>query len=432
MDGVTRFDDFKPTPYWWDRTPRPEIPASDPPQTADLVVVGSGYTGLSAALQVARAGRSVVVFDADDAGWGCSSRNGGLVSGALKPSYAALSAKHGAEKAFRILKEAQDALGWLGDFIAEEGIDCDFHVPGKFTAAHNPARFDAMVADIRDQPKGLEIPYTIVPRADQHRELGTDAYHGGIVTANNASVDPARYHKGLLDRAIAAGVTIVPHCAVTDISGSKADFRVETARGSVLARDVMIATNGYTGSLSPWQRRRVIPIGSYMIATEALPKDVMDRIMPTDRVVGDSRKVVYYYRPSPDRTRVIFGGRVSAAETNTSRSAALLRRDLVALFPELADVRLSHSWMGFVAYTFDHLPHTGEADGVHYAMGYCGSGVSMASYLGMRSGQKILGRAEGRTAFDEIPFSTRPLYSGTPWFLSTSVAYFRWRDSLNI
>ena len=432
MTGERQMTGIRSAPYWWDRTPRPRIDVADMPATADLVVVGSGYTGLTAALGVARAGRSVVIFDADDAGWGCSSRNGGLVSGALKPTLRELTSKHGADKAFAILKEGQSALRWLGKFIAEEGIECDFQVPGKFTAAHNPARFEAMVADIRDQPKGLEVPYTIVPRAEQHRELGTDAYHGGIVTANNASVDPARYHKGLLERVLAAGATVIPHTAVTNVSGSTGAFRVETLRGSVQARDVMIATNGYTGALSPWQRRRVIPIGSYMIATEQLPKDVMDRIMPTDRVVGDSRKVVYYYRPSPDRTRVIFGGRVSAAETDTGRSGELLRRDLVALFPELAEVRVSHSWMGFVAYTFDHLPHIGEADGVHYAMGYCGSGVAMGSYLGTRTGQKILGLPEGRTAFDDIRFSTRPLYSGSPWFLATTVAYFRWRDSLNI
>jgi glycine/D-amino acid oxidase-like deaminating enzyme len=196
----------------------------------------------------------------------------------------------------------------------------------------------------------------------------------------------------------------------------------------VRARDVIVATNGYTGTLTPWLRRRVIPIGSYIIATEPLDPEVMDRLFPTQKVVSDTRKVVYYYRPSPDRTRIVFGGRVTSGETSPLRSGGMLRADLIGIFPELKDVRISHSWMGFVAYTFDELSHIGKHDGVHYAMGYCGSGVGMASYLGTRIGQQVLGLEEGRTALDGFRFQTRPLYSGKPWFLPMAVAYYRWRD----
>ncbi len=211
--------------------------------------------------------------------------------------------------------------------------------------------------------------------------------------------------------------------------GSHLTLRLPAA--AIGAKDVIIATNGYTGAVSPWQRRRVIPIGSYMIATEPLPADLMDRLMPKDSIVSDTRKVVYYYRPSPDRTRIVFGGRVSAAETDPMKSGPLLMRDLRAIFPDLADVRISHSWMGFVAYTFNTLAHTGVHDGIHYALGYCGSGVSMASYFGMRTGQRVLGLAEGRTGVDGISFPTRPLYTGNPWFLSASVAWYRYLDGLN-
>ena len=193
-----------------------------------------------------------------------------------------------------------------------------------------------------------------------------------------------------------------------------------------------MATNGYTGAPTPWLRRRVIPIGSYVIATEPIAQDVMDWVMPTDRIVSDSRKVVYYYRPSPDRRRIIFGGRVTSGETDPRISGVRLRRDLVRLFPELSAVRVSHSWMGFVAYTFDTLAHIGRRDGIHYAMGYCGSGVSMAAYLGTRIGQQLLGRPEGRTALDDVRFQTRPLYNGKPWFLAASVAFYRWRDAFGL
>ena len=158
----------------------------------------------------------------------------------------------------------------------------------------------------------------------------------------------------------------------------------------------------------------------------------MDRVMPTDRIVSDSRKVVYYYRPSPDRRRIVFGGRVTSGETDPRISGVRLRRDLVRLFPELAAVRVSHSWMGTVAYTFDTLAHIRRRDGIHYAMGYCGSGVSMAAYLGTRIGQQLLGRPEGRTALDDVRFQTRPLYNGKPWFLAASVAFYRWRDALGL
>jgi glycine/D-amino acid oxidase-like deaminating enzyme len=154
----------------------------------------------------------------------------------------------------------------------------------------------------------------------------------------------------------------------------------------------------------------------------------MDRLMPKSRAISDTRKVVYYYRAAPDRSRILFGGRVSHNETDPRVSAPRLHADLVQLFPELADTKVTHSWVGFVAYTFDELPHLGVHDGVSFAMGYCGVGVSMASYLGTRLGQQMLGRAEGATAFDDLAFQTRPFYTGTPWFLGAAVMYYRWRD----
>jgi glycine/D-amino acid oxidase-like deaminating enzyme len=160
-----------------------------------------------------------------------------------------------------------------------------------------------------------------------------------------------------------------------------------------------------------------------------MPRETMRAIIPRNRIVSDSRKVVYYYRLSPDGTRLIFGGRVSHAETDPRISGPLLHAEMARLFPQLAGARISHSWMGFVAYTFDTLAHAGNRDGMHYAMGYCGSGVSMASYLGMRTGQKVLGLKEGLTGFDAANFQTRPFYTGKPWFLAASVRYYQWLDS---
>jgi len=420
--------DFKTEPYWLDGltpagTGNPSLPAS-----ADVVIIGGGYTGLNAAIETARGGRSTVVIDAEAPGWGCSTRNGGQISTSIKPGWEELCRHYGTERGTAVAREGHNALSWIEDFIRRESIDCGFSVVGRFHAAHSRRAFERLAAGIGKRPPGLEIPAEVVPRSEQRRELGTDAYWGGVVYPRHAALQPAKFHKGLVERALAAGSVIVSRCHASRIDRDSKGFIVTTGLGAIKARDVIVATNGYTGTVTPWQRRRVIPIGSYVIATEPISRDLMDRLMPTQRIISDTRKVVYYYRPSPDHTRIVFGGRVSAAETDPRVSGPRLHADLVAVFPELAGIRVSHSWMGFVAYTFDTLAHTGVHDGIHYAMGYCGSGVSMASYLGMRAGQKMLGLAVGCTGFDDIGFPTRPFYTGRPWFLAATVACYRWLD----
>jgi glycine/D-amino acid oxidase-like deaminating enzyme len=421
-------ENAKLTPYWWDHVPRPVLPEVAPPATADVVIIGSGYTGLSAALQTARGGRDTLVLDAEDAGWGCSTRNGGQISTSIKPGYDELARRHGAAKAFQIVKDGQNSLAWVADFVAREKIDCDFRIVGRFHAAHNAAQYEILARRLESQPRDLAVEAHMVPRAEQRRELGTDAYFGGAVYSRHASIDPGRFHQGMLDRVLAAGATVVPKCAATAIHRDGAGFRIDTLRGSIAARKVVVATNGYTGRLTPWLRRRVIPIGSYIIATEPIARETMARLMPRNRIVSDTRKVVYYYRASPDGTRILFGGRVSHNETDPRVSGPRLHDAMTRIFPELAGTRISHSWYGFVAYTFDELMHVGERDGLYYAMGYCGSGVGMASYLGTRIGQQVLGLKEGGTAFDGLRFQTRPFYAGNPWFLAPSIMYYRWRD----
>lgn len=437
MNDPLLIADFKTTPYWWENTPPPELsipgePTLELPEKADVVVIGAGYTGLSAALQTARAGRHTVVIDAENAGAGCSTRNGGQVSTGIKPTYKALAGKYGAERAFNILKEGHNALHWLEDFVATEKIDCDFKVCGRYIGAHNSTQYEKLGKALSSQIKGLETGAYLLPRAEQHDELGTDRYFGGVVHPKVASVDPARLHRGLLKHVLAADASVIPYNPVLDITKDGEGFRVTTSKGSIWGRNVIVATNGYTSSATPWLRRRIIPIGSYVIATEPLAAGQMDRLIPKDRMICDTRRIVVYYRSSPDRQRILFGGRVSHAETDPLVSGPKLHANMVDIFPELANTRISHSWVGFVGYTFDSLAHVGKNDGVHYAMGYCGSGISMSCYMGMRIGQQLLGQQEGRTGLDGLNFQTRPLYTGTPWFLSASIQYYRWLDSLNI
>lgn len=396
-----------------------------------MVVVGAGYTGLCAALQTARGGRSTVVLDAEEAGWGCSTRNGGQISTSLKPGFDELASKYGSERAFNILKEGHNSLAWIGEFIAEENIDCDFKVSGKFIGAHTAAQYEQLGNKISRQVKGLETQAYLISRAEQSTELDSDFYYGGAVFPEYASVNPARLHQGILDKVRAEQVSVLGRCAALNIAQEANGFVVTTAKGKIRARDVIVASNGYTGAITPWHRRRIIPIGSYIIATEPLASGQMDRLIPRDRMIGDTRRLVYYYRASPDRNRLLFGGRVSLAESDPYITGPRLFNSMIRIFPELKDTRISHSWVGFVGYTFDTLPHIGKREGIHYAMGYCGSGVAMASYLGTRVGQQLLGLEQGRTGFDDLTFQSRPLYTGNPWFLAASILFYRGLDRLN-
>ncbi len=422
-------DDFAARPYWWDITPRPETD-HELPESADVLVIGSGYTGLHCALETARAGRHTVVVDAEQAGWGCSTRNGGQISGEIKPDYDELRRAYGGRQAQALIREARGALEWLGEFVDGSGIDCAYQRCGRFLAAHNPRQFEQLVRSVQQQPAGLEREMSIVEKRDQASEIDSDYYHGGIVIDSHCALDPARYHQGLLELARGAGVRVVSNCAALAVSPETNGFRVETGRGTIFARDLVVASNGYTGAVSRWQRRRVIPIGSYMLATEPMPEERAARLMPKQRVFSDTRKIVVYFRRSPDGRRLLFGGRVSVFESDPVKSLPALRREMLRIFPQLEDLRISHTWMGFVGYTFDTLPHLGRHDGVYYAMGYCGSGICLASYLGNRIGRQLLGLEAADSAFNRPAFQTRPLYSGNPWFLAGAVYYYRLLDRL--
>jgi len=425
-------DGFTTTPYWQELAP--DVPLADTPlpDEIDVVIVGGGYTGLNAALQTASEGLGTLVLDAEQPGWGCSMKNGGQLSTSLKPSFSALTRRYGKDLAARLCREGQASLDYMHDLAGEDGIDMGLAETGRFHGAHKPHLYENLARECAAGHPVWKTDAFMVPKADMAGELGTDAYHGGIVYPHHCSIDVSRYHPSLLRKALAEGALVKGRCRALAIARRGSGFAVLTDAGTVNAGKVILATNGYSGSLSPWHQRRIVPIGSYVIATEVLPQETVDRLFPTDRVLSDTRKLVYYYRLSPDRKRVIFGGRVSLSETDPRNSALKLHRDMAALFPELATVRISHAWMGFVGYTFDTLAHCGEDKGLYFAGGYCGSGVGMASYLGMRIGRKAAGRETDPSAFEEIPFPTRPLYRGTPWFLAPSVLVYRLRDRFGI
>jgi glycine/D-amino acid oxidase-like deaminating enzyme len=425
-------EEFKTTSYWQDIAPKVPVSEYDLPQEVDVLVVGGGYTGLNGALQTAGEGLGTLVLDAERPGWGCSMRNGGQVSTSLKPSFSKLQHRYGTDLAAELCQEGQASLDYMHSLASEEKLDLGLREVGRFHGAHKPHLYDSLARECDAGHPVWKTDTFMVPRSEMASELDTDVYHGGIVYPHHCSIDVSKYLPSLLKKAQGLNVAIKGNCRVISLERLKNGFKVLTSAGTVRAGKVILATNGYSSALSPWHQRRIIPIGSYVIATEEIPASIVDRLFPTDRVLSDTRKLVYYYRLTPDRKRVLFGGRVSLSETDPRNSALKLHKDLTALFPELATTKISHAWMGFVGYTFDTLAHCGEDKGLFYASGFCGSGVGMASYLGMCIGQKAAGVETMPSAFERISNPTRPLYTGNPWFLAPSVLVYRIRDRFGI
>ena len=424
MAGITT------TPLWQDHAAAPELPANPLPAEVDALIVGAGYTGLSAARETAAAGLRTLVLDAGAMGAGCSGRNGGQVAYSLKPSLKTLSSRHGEKRAFAICEEALAVIRYLRSLTSREGADCDWRESGCFYGAHTARHFAVMAREAQQQIPGLEQRITVVPRADQRQEIATDYYHGGCVYHDDASVDPMKLLLALLRRAQASGAAVRDRCAVNAIHRSRGGFEVLTGAGTLKASKVLLATNGYSGPLSPWHRRRVIPIGSYQIATEPLGTERVLSLIPHGRNIVDSRRIVVYFRPSADGGRIVFGGRAALAEKDPIACVSRLRLMLTKILPQLQPVRITHAWVGWVAYTFDTMPHLGERDGLFHCMGYCGQGVPLAPYFGSKIGQQMAGLAQGRTALDNLPFPSRPYYFGRPWFLAPSVWAYRTMDSI--
>lgn len=421
---------MKSYPYWWEHAPR-ETPEKIPqPDKVDVAIIGAGFSGLSAALVLARAGSKVAVLEAGLLGEGASSRNGGMVGPSFhKLGIAGLKAQYGAAKTNEILRESVGFVDFMEDFLRKEKIDADFVRKGRFRGALKPAHFDNMAREFEMLRDACSVSGFIVSQTDQSSETGSNKFFGGVVYDMDAGLDPAKYYNGLLENVRMEGVMILAHTAVNEISKTKGGFCLTTAHGKTQAARVAICTNGYTGTQFPDFRRRVLPLRSAMIATEELPAELISRLMPKGRMYGDSRRMVAYYRQSPDGKRILFGGRATGYKDDPPKNARQLQSSMTEIFPELKSVSISHVWSGLVAYTFDHAPHLGQRDGLYFAMGYCGSGVARATYFGQKLGYKMLDQEEkGHTAFDDLPFQTKPFYTGNPWFMPAVLNWHRMAD----
>jgi glycine/D-amino acid oxidase-like deaminating enzyme len=410
-------------PYWWQAAPREQRVAAVPPQRTDVAIVGSGITGLAAALHLARGGRHVTVFEAQEPGHGASSRNAGYVGRTLKHGFGEIMEAQGLDQAKRVYGELMEAFLAVKETVEREGIQCHYRQQGRLLLATSTSMYDAMAREFSLREKHLGEAFKTVDRNQQRSEIATDHYFGGVKIEDHAGLHPGLYHQRLLDAARDAGVTI---CAFTPVLG----FRKETDGFSVFlksrktaARELIFATNGYGGREWPWLKRRIMPFQAYQTVSAPLGEDRVKALLPGDRTYIDWNFNVDWMRRAPgDPSRIIFGGLTGERDADLRIMAERLHARLMRVFPDLVDLRFDHVWTGKCGGTFDINPKIGRHDGVYYAGGYCFAGVPMGTLFGKKLALRILGKPGGDSAFD-TPLPTKFFYTGNPWFVPYAI---RW------
>ena len=411
------------------------MPAVEPlplPASVDVAVIGAGITGLCAALALARRGATVAVLEARTIGWGASSRNGGMVLTGLKLGAATLIERYGRELARQLFDASLASVDAVETLVNHERIDCHFGRCGHLALASKPTHFQEFEKAARLLSAEFSHEVRLVARAELSAEIGSDIYYGGLLDTRSGGINPAQYVAGLARAAISAGATLCESAPVQRLERDGSRWRVTMPDGVIEARDVLVATSGYTGAVTTALRRKIVPVGSYIIVTEPLPEALAHGVSPRGRMLYDSRHFLHYFRLTPDR-RMLFGGRarfVPETAATVKESAAVLRDGMLKVYPQLRDVRIEYAWGGTLDFAFDTMPHAGQVDGYHYALGYAGHGVALATLLGTRMGEAIAGGVAHADAFARIPFPGAPLglYRGRPWFLPLAALKFRILD----
>ena len=420
---------MKPEVFWTDQfssdTPLPVSTVL--PAEVDVAIVGSGYTGLTAARILAKAGSSVAVMDQYEIGWGASSRNGGMATPGLKQDIFKIHKKYGMDYAREFWRSSVDAIDLLEQIIIEENIDCDWSRKGHIALACKQSHYDKLPEYAAWIKKEMGHEKTIVPREEIRSEIGTDTYFGGLSDESSGGLQPAKYVNGLARAVADLGVKLCKDTHVEKINRNGSGHELITSKGDMKAQEVIIATNGYTDMLVPELKSKVFPVGSYVVVTEPLPQDLQDILSPKRRMFYDSKWFINYFRLTQDG-RMLWGGRNDlSTDLDLNESAENLSQQVCKVFPELNDYEFTHTWTGKLGITFDLMPHIGNINGIHYAFGYSGHGLSIATYLGTELGLLISGEKD-RSPYKEISHQTMFFYREKPWFLPFAARYYRFLD----
>ena len=417
--------------FWWADAPAPKSYQGKPlPEKADVVVIGGGFTGTSAALRLAKGGAQVILLEAETIGWGASSRNGGQALSCLHHTLTELIEEHGLEAAREMFQASVRAADTVARIVEEEQIDCDYVRNGNIEAASKPAHFDRLKMEQETLARVADYPVRIVPPEEAATELGTDSYHGLMVNERSAGLQPAKFVRSMALAAERAGADIYEGTRVLgiekNVSQNGSRFTVRTGRGLISAKEVLLAANAWVGNIVPQFRRRVFPAESYIIATEPLPDDLAHKLIPNKRVVYDTKNMVAYYTLSREN-RMVWGGEGTATGLSAKRNIEILRRGMLRVFPGLKDAAIDYFWGGTLGLTFDRNAHAGQVDGMWFSMCYVGHGVSLGTYLGEQMANAILG-LESFNPFDGLHIPRVPFYEGKAWFVNIGKAWFRLLD----
>jgi len=404
-------------------------------ERVDVAVIGAGFTGLSAARTLAKRGAKVAVLEAETIGWGASSRNGGMVLTGMKLGVNKLISMYGRELTQRMYAASLATIDCVEQIVREEAIDCDFSRSGHLEVACKQKHFNDYARQAEVVAREFNHQLRVVPKSELSAEIGSNIYYGGMVDEVSAGANPARYVAGLARAAIKAGAEVFEHTRVETLQRESYQggmgWKIGTSRGTLWAREVFVGTSGYTSKATPALQKKLIPIGSFIITTEILPEALACQLSPRNRMIYDSKNFLYYYRLTPDR-RMLFGGRAAFFPENDQtvrRSADILRRGMIDVYPQLRDVKVEYVWGGTLDFAFDIMPHAGQLDGMYYAVGYAGHGVAMATYQGQKMADLIAGDKPDNP-FVGIPFPAAPLglYDGDPWFLPFAGAWYKFLD----
>ena len=422
---------------YWGTTVASSTLAAAPefPNSVDVAVIGAGYCGLSAARTLAKRGVSVAVLEAETFGWGASSRNGGMVLTGMKLPAPTLIRRYGIETVRKMYAASLETMDCVEQIVHEEKIECDFSRCGHLEVACKQAHFDSYEETAALTRREFYHELRIIPKSELRAEIGSDIYFGGMVDEASAGLNPARYVAGLAGAAQRAGARLFDHTRVTSVEPETRNgarkFRVVTPKGALTAREVILASGAYTTEATPALRKKIIPIGSYIIATEILPADLARELSPRNRMIYDSKHFLYYYRLTPDN-RMLFGGRAAffpETENTVRQSAEILRRGMVDVYSQLLDTKVEFVWGGTLDFTLDVMPHAGKIDDMYFAAGFAGHGVAAATWFGAKLAGVICGEPND-IPFDGIKFPAAPfgLRSGNTWALPLAGAWYRILD----
>lgn len=401
------------------------------PEKVDVAIIGGGFTGLSAARTLAKCNINVVVLESNTIGWGASSRNGGMTLTGLKLGMGTVLKKYGKEIAQQLFQYSLDSVDTVEQIVKEENIDCGFKRYGHLLTANKPKHFDYLKEEIEFMEREFNHKTKLIHPKDLKSEIGSEIYHGGLIDEISGGLNPAQYVTGLAKAAEKAGVKLCAQAQVTKLERREKRFFIQTKRGNLIAEKVLVGTSGYTSEVTKKLQRKIIPIGSFIIATEKLSDELAKELSPNNRMIFDYKHYLNYFRLWDNR--MIFGGRAAFFPENKktiSRSAEILRNEMMAVYPQLKNIKVEYVWGGTLDFAFDQMTHVGEDDGIFYALGYAGHGVAMASHLGKTVAQAMIAGNIHENPFAKINFPNAPLnlYNGNTWFLPFAGAWHKILD----